>query len=36
MQLTHIKGRAAGACDGKQGAPKFYGTISEDGRIRID
>lgn len=34
-KLTHIKGRATGACDGP-GRPKFTGTISSDGRIRID
>lgn len=34
-ELTHIKGRAAGACNGT-GPPKFTGTISCDGRIRID
>ncbi len=35
VALPYIRGRAAGACTGG-GAPKFVGTLSESGRIRID
>ena len=35
-ELLHIKGRAAGACDGRSGRPRFTGTIDKEGRVRID
>ena len=36
LNLKYVRGRAAGVCDGPDGHPKFCGTITEDGRIRID
>ena len=36
LELSYIRGRAAGACHGPSSRPKFTGTINEDGRIRID
>ena len=36
LELLHTRGRAPGACDGRSGHPRFTGTISEEGRVRID
>ena len=36
LALSYIRGRAAGACHGLSGRPRFTGTINEEGRIRID
>ena len=35
MELSHIEGKAAGVCE-TGGRPRFFGTIDNDGCIRID